>query len=146
MSMSFSPEQHQVTIKFSTESEKIQVMTILEALQIFSTKNAEYDDGWKCYGTYGATFFIKDRANRIWRAVKSYQAFKREDALDLINLCCFAIRSQTSGNFGGEYWEESEVDMEGAAKKKLSEALSIVNSSQTDTEKVIGIAALFTRT
>lgn len=107
-----SPESNRVTITFETESERIQVMTVLEALQIFSVKNQEYNDGWKCYGAYGATFFIKDRANRIWRSMKKYQQFKREDALDLINICCFAIRSQMEGNLGGEYWTNEEVPAE----------------------------------
>jgi hypothetical protein len=97
-----------VTITFDTESEKQQVLTVLNALEIFSRKNADYDDGWKCYGSYGAAFFIKDRANRIWRSMKGTLQINSEDALDLINLACFVIRSQTESNIGGEFWPEAD--------------------------------------
>jgi hypothetical protein len=97
------------TITFDTESERDQIMTVLDALGIFSQRNAKYDDGWRAYGKYGACFFMKDRANRVWKMLKKSGVFNEEDALDLINLCCFAIRSQRENNFGGEFWEPSDV-------------------------------------
>lgn len=102
-------EGMEIRITCDTESEAAQVAIVLQALDIFSKKNATYNDGWKAYGKYGACFFIKDRANRVWRMLKKSGEFNEEDALDLINICCFAIRSQREYNFGGEFWEPSDV-------------------------------------
>lgn len=92
------------TIEYDNETEAEQILVIIKALYIFSKKNKKYSDGWKCYGSYGAAFFIKDRANRIWRMMKAEQKLNPEDALDLVNLAVFAIRSQDENNVGGEYW------------------------------------------
>ena|SRR3982751_5077550 len=99
---------NEVVIKFESETERDQIMVVMEALAIFGVKNEQYHDGWRAYGLYGAGFFVKDRANRIWRKVKRDKQFNIEDALDLINLCAFAIRSQREGNVGGEYWEQED--------------------------------------
>lgn len=98
-----------VKIIFSTESERQQILVVLEALAIFSNKNQQYQDGWQAYGSYGAAFFVKDRANRLWKSMKYRSRIKYEDALDLINLSCFLIRSQRAGNTGGEYWGKGEL-------------------------------------
>jgi hypothetical protein len=83
---------------------------MLEALAIFAERNARYNDGWRKYGAYGGAFFVKDRAERIWESMKSGN-FNIEDALDLINLSAFTIRSEREGNHGGEYWKKAEIDM-----------------------------------
>ena len=46
------------------------------------------------------------RAERVWQSVTTNTKFKTEDALDLINLCAFAIRSQNKGNIGGQRWPQ----------------------------------------
>jgi hypothetical protein len=112
LEMSISDEKQAVTITFDSPTERLQIVTVLKALEIFSKKNADYDDGWKVYGSYGACFFIKDRANRIWRSMKKKHKFNPEDALDLINLACFAIRSQELESVGGEYWPEFDEEPE----------------------------------
>lgn len=96
---------NQIHISFDTDSERDQILVIMDALAIFSAKNDKYDDGWRAYGEYGAAFFLKDRSNRIWRMMKAKGYFNHEDALDLINLACFAIRSQRENNYGGEFWD-----------------------------------------
>ena len=104
--MQQSGDRESITIRFDTESEKNQVLILMEALEIFAVKNAEYNDAWSKYGSYGAAFFMLDRAERVWQSVTTNTKFKTEDALDLINLCAFAIRSQNKGNIGGQRWPQ----------------------------------------
>jgi hypothetical protein len=73
-------------------------------MAIFENRLSLYGDGWRRYGALGAAFFLKDRANRIWLALRDRKTMNVEDAQDLINTACFAIRSQMENNYGGEFW------------------------------------------
>jgi len=136
----------EIKITCDTESEAIQVATVLKALDIFSTKNAKYKDGWTAYGSYGAAFFIKDRANRIWRMIKEHGEINEEDALDLINLCCFVIRSQQGNNFGGEFWDEEDapatwIDRSALKQNRLIRE-AVLDTNKGDAEIVQTISAI----
>jgi hypothetical protein len=136
----------EIRIKFDTKSDRDQALTVCQALGIFSEKNAKYNDGWRVYGTYGAAFFVKDRANRIWRMIKEHGTINEEDALDLINLCCFVIRSQRENNFGGEFWDPEDgpaTFLDRAALKQnrlIREA--VLDTSKGDAEIVQTISAI----
>lgn len=99
-----SEDKREIRITCETDTEAMQVTTVLQALDIFSAKNATYNDAWSKYGSYGAAFFIMDRAERIWQMMTEQHQMNPEDCLDLINLCCFCIRSQMVGNIGGQRW------------------------------------------
>lgn len=113
-STSGDPEDYQAkyTIFMHSDEEVEQMETMLEAYKIFLSRKVVYGEGgWKTYGAMGAAFFLKDRANRVWRSMRDRHVINEDDALDLINIATFAVRSDREGNVGGEFWpDDNRVD------------------------------------
>lgn len=96
------------TIHCDNEQQAEHLMFMLDAFKIYVERSGPYQQSWESYGFNGAAFFLKDRANRVWRSCQNTRNFKREDALDAINSAVFAIRSQMRENFGGEFWPDDD--------------------------------------
>ena len=99
-----------ITIIYDDADDQAHLKPIIQALKIYSGRRERYQSGWRRLGALGNAFFMKDRANRVWEALKNgpgCQSFNYEDCVDMINIAAFCYRSAHEENYGGEFWPDA---------------------------------------
>lgn len=81
----------------------------LEALSVYQERNKMYNDNWKPMGLKGMLFRIRERTERCWDMVfrkntKLDKKAMRDDLIDQINFCAFAVRAIDEDNMDGEWF------------------------------------------
>ena len=86
-----------------------------EAMGTYKERNELYRDNWKRMGLKGMVFRIRERAERVWDATfgkkrelvhlpEDYSA-TRDDLIDQINFCVFAVRAIDEDNLNGDWFD-----------------------------------------
>jgi hypothetical protein len=91
----------------SDESVDAQRSILMDALDIYKQRNAQYHDSWKHSGWRGALFDMRKKVERAWKhlfnAPDDYYSKEDEDELiDIINYAVFCIRAIREGNRDGK--------------------------------------------
>jgi hypothetical protein len=107
--LSFSDDEHNSTYA--------QARVFVNALDKYVERNVEYKDNWRNMGWRGQLIRIRERAERLWDSLwnahgsEGYtpaedNAYKLDDAIDLINFCGFLVRAVSEGNRDGNWWND----------------------------------------
>lgn len=96
-----------------TQGEREQLHVFIQALKVYSERNAKYNDNWRRMGWRGMLVRVRERAERLWDDLWDAEGplqrdgapeIDVDDAIDLINLTGFLVRGVHDGIRDGSWW------------------------------------------